>query len=271
MQIDNETKIVSSIAIKQSKFGAIMHNSAYQRLDLNFIYIPLTVADCKNAIFGIRALNFRGTTVSMPHKQEVMKYIDKIDAVAQKIGAVNTIVNDDGVLTGYNSDWVGAVSALKEVCELKNKTVVLVGAGGVARAIAYGLKENNSKVIIFNRTLEKAEKIAKEFNVEFGGGLNDIRKLKDYDILINATSVGFSPSKNESIIDESILKENKIVLDVVFSPLQTSFLRFALNKNCKVVPGYRMLIHQALFQFELFTGKKAPFEIFEKALINTLK
>lgn len=271
MQIDNETKIISSIAIKQSKLGAAMHNSAYQHLGLNFIYIPLTVSDCKNAVAGIRALNFRGSAVSMPHKQEVMKYLDKIDSVAKKIGAVNTIANDDSILTGYNSDWIGAMDALKEVCDLQNKTVVLIGSGGAARAIAYGLKENGSKVIIFNRTPEKAEILAKEFNLEFGGSIEYIKKLEDYDILINATSVGFYPNVEESIVDESTLKENKIVMDVVFNPLETPLLKFAKNKKCKVVPGYRMLIYQALFQFELFTGKKAPFEIMEKALIDILK
>src|SRR3989344_2620140 len=113
--VDNETKIVSSIAIKQSKIGAAMHNAAFEHLRLNFLYIPLTVSDCKNAIAGVRALNFRGTTVSMPHKQEVMKYLDKIDPISQKIGAVNTVSNDNGFLTGYNSDWIGAMNALKEM------------------------------------------------------------------------------------------------------------------------------------------------------------
>lgn len=271
MQIDNETKIVSSIAIKQSKLGAAMHNSAYQYFGLNFIYIPLTVSDCKCAVAGIRALNFRGSAVSMPHKQEVMKYLDKIDPIAKKIGAVNTVSNDNGILMGYNSDWIGAMDALKKVCNLQNKIVVLIGAGGAARAIAYGLKENGAKAIIFNRTPEKAEILANEFDLEFGGSIEEIQKLEDYDILINATSTGFYPNVDESIVDESALKKNKIVMDVVFNPLETPLLKFAKNKNCKVVPGYRMLIYQALFQFELFTGKKVPFKIMEKALIDILK
>lgn len=271
MQIDEKTKIVASIADKQTKLGPIMHNSAYKYLGLNFVYIPFSITNCKNAVAGIRALNFRGSAVSMPCKQEVIRYLDKIDPVAKKIGAVNTILNDGGILAGYNSDCIGAVEALKEVCRLENKTVILIGAGGVARAIAYGLKKNKCNILIFNRTAERARRLSEDFNLKFGGNLNNIKGVKDYDILINATSVGFFPNVNKSILDKDTVKENKIVMDVVFDPLETPFLKIAKHKNCKIVPGYRMLIYQALFQFELFTGQKTPFEIMEKALLKVLK
>jgi shikimate dehydrogenase len=269
MRIDNETKVTGSISGKPSKLGAAMFNAAYQHLSLNILHIPFTVVDIKNAIAGIRALNIVGSAVSMPHKEEVMKYLDKIDPTAKKIGAVNTIANTNGVLTGYNSDWIGAIEALKEVTDLKNKNVVLIGAGGAARAIAYGLKESDSKVILFNKTQEKGKRLADEFDLEFGGSLDKIGKIDDYDILVNATSAGFH-NGNESVVEEEALKENKIVMDVVFVPTETKLLKLAKKKGCRVVPGYRMLIHQALFQFELYTDKKAPFEVMEKALLEVL-
>lgn len=269
--IDNETKVVCSLAIKQGKLGAAMHNSSYEHLKLNFIYVPMTITNLKGAVEGIKAFNCRGFTVSMPYKQEVMKFLDKIDPIAKDISAVNTVSNDNGALTGYNSDWIGAVEALKEVSKLSGKTAVLIGAGGAARAIAYGLKENKAKVIVFNRTQEKAKELAKEFDLNFGGNLKDLEKLDDYDILINATSVGFYPNANDSVIEGKFIKNDKIVMDVVFNPLETPLLKLAKRKGCKIVPGYRMLIHQALFQFELFTGKKAPFKVMETALTKTLE
>ncbi len=272
MMINDKTKICGSIAIKQSELGSIMHNTAYNNLGVNFIYIPFTVSHCKSAIEGIRALKFRGCSVSMPYKQEVMKYLDKIDPVAQEIGAVNTIVNDDGVLTGYNSDWIGAIKALKEITELKNKKVVLVGAGGASRAISYGLKKSQcNKVTIINRTVDKGKALADDFGFEFGGDIEKINEVIDYDILINATSVGFFPNENNSIINEKDLKNDKVVMDIVIKPLETPLLEFAKKKNCKTISGYRMLIYQALFQIEKYSGKKAKFEVMEKALLEKLK
>ena len=254
MPVDNETKIVSSIAIKQGKLGAAMHNAAYESLGVNFLYLPLTVEDCKNAIAGIKALNFRGTAVSMPHKQEVMQYLDKIASTAEKIGAVNTVSNDDGVLTGYNSDWIGAMEALKEKTELKGKKVVLLGAGGTARAVAFGLKENQCQVTIFNRTPEKAKELAEEFGLEFGGGLEEIKNVEDYDILVNTTSVGFG--SEASIVDETGLKEGKVVMDVVFNPVETPLLKKAKNTvlDGNLVELFAMVVAGDDIKRQLLTG-----------------
>jgi len=271
MQINEKTRICGSIAIRQSDLGSAMHNSAYEDLGVNFLYIPFTVSDCKDAVAGIRALGFRGSSVSMPYKQEVMKYLDKIDPIAEEIGAVNTIVNDDGLLTGFNSDWIGAMEALKEVIDLQDKKVVLLGAGGASRAIAYGLKQNNCKTIIYNRTAEKGKSLAQDFGLDFGGAIEDFKNIEDYDILINATSVGFYPSEDELIVNEKDLKENKVVMDIVIKPLETPLLKSANAKNCKIISGYRMLIYQALFQIEKYTGRQAKFEVLEKALLEKLK
>jgi shikimate dehydrogenase len=267
MEIDSDTNFISSFANKKSKLGATMHNAAYNELNSNFIYVPFAVEDIKTAINGLRAMNFKGSAVSMPHKQEVMKYLDEIDTTAKKIGAVNTIINQEGKLKGYNSDWVGAMDALKEITSLKGKKVVLIGAGGAARAIAYGLKENNCKVTIFNRTFEKAKNLANEFNLGYGENIRDIVNY-DYDILINATSVGYNLDAGKSIVNKDSIKENKVIMDIVTNPIITPILEIAKEKNCKIISGYKMLIYQAMFQIELWTGKKPKFETMEEAILK---
>lgn len=267
MKITQETQLVVSLAGKQNSIGAAMHNAGYDSLGVNFVYVPITTNNPKDAIAGIRGFNLRGNTVSMPHKQTVMEYLDKVDPVAQTIGAVNTVLNEDGVLTGYNSDWVGAMTALQEATELKGKRVVVIGAGGAARAIVYGLKQNEALAVIYSRDSEKGEALAAEFDAQYGGNLDDLASA-EYDVVINATSVGFGTA--ESIVEASFFKPNTVAMDVVFVPAATTFLKDAKEQGAAIVPGYRMLIHQALFQMELFTGKKAPFEVMEKALLDAL-
>jgi shikimate dehydrogenase len=265
MPITKETRLITSLAAKQNSLGPAMHNAGYAALGLNFIFLPITTDDIAGGIAAVRGLRLVGTTVSMPHKQAVMQYLDQVDDVARSIGAVNTIANRDGVLTGYNSDWVGAMEALKEATSLENKRVVLLGAGGAARAIVYGLKRNHATVTLLNRDAAKGGKLARDFGVTFGGGLDQLAGMDDYDILVNSTSVGFGTE--ESPVPAESIKPGVVVLDVVFVPTQTALLRTAKERGCTTVPGYRMLIHQALFQFELFTGRKPPFDVMEKALL----
>jgi shikimate dehydrogenase len=160
------------------------------------------------------------------------------------------------------------VTALKEVTELEGKKVILIGAGGASMAIAYGLQREKANATIYDRTVSKAKSLAERFGIEFGGNLDSLNKVTDYDIVINATSVGFNT--NESVVSESFFKPNTVAMDVVFVPAQTMFLRYAKAKGATLVPGYRMLIHQALFQTEMFSGKKAPVDVMEKALLLAL-
>jgi len=261
-----ETKICSSIANPTSPLGCLMYNSAFEYLKLNYIYFAFVVTDVENAVKGIRALNFRGTTISMPYKIEVMKYIDKLDETVKSIGAVNVIINDNGILTGYNSDWIGAITALKEVTKIRDKKILVLGAGGAAHAVVYGLTKEGGKVKILNRTISKAEEIAKIFNTEFGG-LNEIKNVSNYDIVMNATSVGHKNS-NESLIDKKLLNSNQVIFDTITVPLESKLIKDAKEVGCKVVPGWKMLLYQAVWNFEKFTGKKAPVEVMEKALKN---
>ena len=271
MTITKDTKLIVSLAAKQTSLGAAMHNAGYQALGLNFLHIPITTDDIKNAVSGIRGFNLRGVTVSMPHKQTVMEHLDKIDNVAQSIGAVNTVSNDNGVLTGYNSDWIGAMTALKEVTEVEGKKVIVIGAGGAARALVYGLTQNKANVTIYDRTPDKAKSLAKDFDAEFGGDLEALASAPDYDIVINATPVGSVAIADESLVGESFFRSGTVAMDVITVPSDTKFLKQSQAKGATPVYGHRMLIHQALFQMEMFSGQKAPFDVMEKALMETLQ
>jgi shikimate dehydrogenase len=192
-----------------------------------------------------------------------MKYLDKLDETAKSIGAVNVVINDNDILTGYNSDWIGAMTALKEATKIKDKKILVLGAGGAARAIVYGLTKEGGKVKILNRTISRAEELAKTFNAEFGG--LELKDISKYDIIMNATSVGHKDT-SESLIDKSLLSSKQVVFDTVISSLESKLIKDAKEVGCKVVPGWKMLLYQAVWNFEKFTGMKAPVEVMEKAL-----
>lgn len=265
-------KICFSIGypIKSSR-SPLMHNAGYKKLGIDneflFLRAEVRLKDLQMAIDGVKALRIRGVSVTMPHKQEVMKYLDQIDKETKKIGAVNTIVNNDGVLTGYNTDWIGAITALEKKTKLKGKNVAVIGAGGAARAIVYGLTKKGALVKIFNRSLDKAKKLAQEFGCKYGdpGSLGEVSEMN---IIINATSVGMN--ENESPIDKKFLNKNQIVFDVVYSPKETRLIKDAKSKGARVIYGYEMLLYQGVAQFELYTGMKAPVAVMRKTLERSL-
>jgi shikimate dehydrogenase len=262
--------LCGSISSRPSPFGVAMHNAAYKAAGIPFTYVAFGTENTRQAILAMRYLGIRGLGVSMPHKIDVMQHLDEIDETAAKIGAVNTIVNNDGRLTGYNTDWIGAVRAVEEKTSIAGKQSVVVGAGGAARAIVYGLVRKRSHVTVYNRTAGKGKRLARDFGARFGGSLPELHSIKDYDILVNATSVGFY-APDESIIPSSILQEGKVVLDVVFIPAQSRLVQDAESRGCAAISGIRMLVHQAMYQFELYTGQQAPFEAMEKALVVVLE
>ena len=270
MNVDAKTILCATIANpNRATKSPIMHNAGFEALGINYVYMAFEPKDLAGALNAMRVLDIKGFSVSKPYKEEVIKYLDEIDEIAQKIGAVNTVHNINGKLKGYNSDWIGAATALQEITELGRKRVFIVGAGGAGRAIAYGLKTENANVTIFDRTKERAEKVAAELGVEYGGGLDTLIE-KNYDILVNATSVGFYPNVNETIFPKSFLVKDKVVLDVVFNPAETRLIREAREAGCKVALGIRMLTLQGAFQFKLFTGQNAPIDVMQKALEDAL-
>ncbi len=241
-----------------------MHNAAYKKLELNFVFVAFRVEEVKRALEGFRVLGVCGIVVTVPHKQEVMKYVDEIDETAQTIGAVNTIVNDGGILKTTNTDWIGAMEALEEVTAVSGKHAVIIGAGGAARALVYGLKSRGAKVVVVNRTPQNAEKLYKEFKLDGFGSLDDRDKIRKADIVINATTVGME--EDISPIPADFIDSHHTVFDIVYTPRETRLLRLARERGAKIVYGYKMVLYGGVRQFELFTGKKAPVEVMEKAL-----
>jgi shikimate dehydrogenase len=261
--------LCGSIASHPSKVGQAIHNAMYKHLGLEFVYVAFGIADSKAAAEAIRTLGIRGVGVTMPHKVTIMPFLDRIDPIALEIGAVNTIVNDDGILTGHNVDWLGAMRALEEKgVVISGKRAFVVGAGGAARAVAFGLKRLGASVSIFNRTLEKARALADGLGVDFGGDLAALSS--EYDILVHTTSAGYVSQPGVCIIPESILEPGKVVMDVVAEPLPSPLQVLAEAAGCITIPGYRMRLHQAAAQFEMYTGQVPPLEVMERVLLETM-
>lgn len=270
MKITKDTEFCISIAVSPGNFGSNIFNSTFKELSLDFIYKPFRVLpdNLSTAILGIRALNIRGCGISMPFKTQVQKYLDKVDSTAKKIGAVNTIVNRNGVLTGYNTDVIGAEKALG-LYPIKGKTAHIIGNGGVARAIIVALKNRSCKEIILSgRDEQTAKKVSREFNIRYSP--TNTRKGINADLLVNATSVGMFPMVNEMILDEDELKNYKVVMDVVITPLHTRLIETAKKMGMIVIPGFEMALYQAAEQFTLYTGKEAPLSIMMKHMKNFL-
>jgi shikimate dehydrogenase len=255
----------------EHSLSPLIHNAGYQALGMDYVYLPFQVKDIKGAIAGIKKLGIRGASVTMPHKARVIEYVDEIDRLAIETGAVNTIVNNDGVLTGYNTDYQGALQALEEATPLEGKKAILIGSGGAATAIALGLKRGGARLVILNRTEEKAKRLAEMLDAEDSGGLEKLNELSSADILINATPVGMWSQTDQSLIPQSLLHNKLIVFDTVYNPKETRLLSEAREKGCTIVYGYKMFLYQAALQFELFTGHEPPLAAMESALTQALE
>ncbi|VVB75346.1 Shikimate dehydrogenase (NADP(+)) [uncultured archaeon] len=252
----------------EHSLSPLIHNIGIRQEELDFVYLAFKVTNVELAIKSMRELGFIGYSVTIPHKVEVVKYLDEIDVRAKEIGAVNTVLNRGGKLIGYNFDGTGAMESIKAVTPLKGKRTYLLGAGGAARAILHALLLEGANVTIFNIIPSDAEKVSKEFNCSW----MEWEKINNnYDILVNATSVGMSPNVEAMPIDEKILKKGAVVFDVVYNPLETKLLRTAKEKGSKTISGAEMFLNQACAQFELFFEKKAPKELMRKALLEELQ
>ena len=240
-----------------------MHNAAFKAVSRRACYVPFDVQDVEGAMRGVRALGIKGLSVTVPHKEAVMAYLDEIDPLAREIGACNTIINRAGRLLGTNTDWIGAVKAIDEVCPLKGKRVLVIGAGGSAKAIVKGLVREGARVHIANRTREKAEMLGMRFECSASG--LDIPPGMEFDCLINATTVGMGADDSMPVARE-VVEASDVVMDIVYSPLNTPLIETARALGKKVINGLRMLLFQAVAQFELWTGQKAPIHTMEQAL-----
>ncbi len=243
-----------------------MYNAAFESLGLKYNYVPLVVKDLKKAVDGVRHLGINAIGVTIPYKIDIIPFLDELDNNAKRIGAVNVVLNKEGKLIGGNTDGEGAVMALKEKIKIKGKKIILLGVGGAARAIAFAIKDEGGDLTIINRTVSKAEELAKAVGCQFGGPDKLPTLLPKTNILINSTSVGMFPDINQSLIDKKLLHDQLIVMDIVSNPRETQLLSDAESVGCKTVFADRMLLWQGVLKFELFTGTKPPIEVMEKAL-----
>ena len=272
MQIDGKTRLYGIMGNPVShSLSPAMHNAAFGHVDSNSVYVAFEVAvtDAARALDGYRSLGIRGVSVTIPFKQAVMPYLDSIDPVAEKIGAVNTLVlNERQHIHGYNTDWVGAMQALESVTDLPGKKVLVIGAGGSARAVGFGLREKGARIVLANRTQAKGQALARELDGECYP-LSEIDKVHA-DALINTTSVGMTPNVADSPVAAALLSDIPAVMDIVYAPTETRLLREAKQAGCRTVDGRYMLLYQGVAQFELWTGGKAPVDVMRTALFERL-
>jgi len=250
----------------------LMHNAAFAAMGANRVYVPFQVDDIGEAVRGLRALNIKGVSVTIPHKETIIPFLDIVDPIAMKIGAVNTVnVVGEGrmrQLIGSNSDWIGANRALAGHTEIIGKTVLVLGAGGSARAVAFGLQEAGAEVILCSRTEARGRKLAADLGCQWFP-LADVDRLPGM-ILINATSVGMTPKIGESLVEQRSLAKFAVVMDIVYSPLETRLLQEAKAVGCQIVSGLEMLLYQGVAQLELWTGETAPVEIMRNCLLQAV-
>tara|TARA_Y100000310_G_scaffold61676_1_gene56919 strand:- start:374 stop:1204 length:831 start_codon:yes stop_codon:yes gene_type:complete len=268
MNLQNNPTLCISVAEKPGRFGITVHNAGYRALGLNFVYKTFAIDDIKGTITGVRSLGIRGCSVSMPFKEKVIPFLDGLDPLAKKIGAVNTVVNDNGRLIGYNTDVIAVEKSLKPLQIKNDKSVIIFGAGGVSRAILAALKNLKLKnITLTNRTTRKGKKLAKEFNINFIQWSK--RENVKADIVINATSIGMIPDINSSPISKMVIKNSQIVMDVVVAPSKTKLIKIANRQGKITIDGLKLSLYQAFAQFKLYTGRNPPIQVMQKAA-NTL-
>ena len=281
--INPKTKVFALIGnpVSHSMSPAI-HNAAFMELDKDSIYVAFQVEDVKSALAGMRALdNFQGMSVTIPHKIEVMQYVDEIPDVDRYIGSINTVVKEEGKLIGFNTDGPGALKAIVDAgVELAGKNVLMLGAGGAARAIAFTLaqKGNIGKLVL----LDINEEFLSQLTGDLRSGTNAViedgelnpaavaEHMASADLIINCTPVGMHPNEDASLVDEDLFRPGQVVFDVVYNPLETKMLRQAKGKGLKVIQGVEMFINQAILQFERFAGADAPEELMRKVVMEKL-
>lgn len=299
--INGNTNIVGIIGNPvEHSLSPIMFNEAFNAMNLDYVYVPFNVRkkDLSQAIDGAKKLNIKGLNVTIPHKKKVLNEIDKFDIMANLIGAVNTITFVNGKSKGYNTDCVGAIRAIEEITTLNDKNVVIVGAGGAARAIAFQTAISNvNSLTMVNRSEKKVKHLVydiktllssdfkeniklDDLNIDFShidvnyeyGNLDSLPNyLKNADILIDTTPIGMYPNCDvEPIATSDMMHSDLIVNDIVYNPLNTVLLKEAENIGAKTISGFKMLLYQGVENFKIWTGLDAPIEIMKNVLLNEL-
>jgi len=259
-----------------------IHNAAFAALDLDFVYVGFRVEDVKTALAGMRSLeNFRGMSVTIPHKIEIMDYMDEIPEVDRRIGSINTVISENGRLIGLGTDGPGALKAIQDAgVDLHGGNVLMLGAGGASRAIAFTLANQSGLGRLAMLDINEGLLAGLTTDLRKGTGatiigepLNDetLRShMNNADLIINCTPVGMHPHEDATLVPADLFRPEQVVFDVVYNPLQTRMLTEAKAKGLKVIQGVEMFINQAVLQFERFTGAKAPVEVMRRVVLESL-
>lgn len=260
-----------------------LHNAAFNALGLDFVYVAFRVEDLKSAVCGMRALdNFRGLSVTIPHKIEIIDYLDEVAEVDRFIGSVNSVINESGRLYGFGTDGPGALKAILAAdVTLDGKRVLLLGSGGASRAIAFTLARfaplDSLVILDINEPVMAAlaadlqAGTAAPVAAEHLDSASIARRVPQADIIINCTPVGMQPNVAASLVPAGLFRQGQVVFDVVYTPLETKLLREAAAQGCKVISGVEMFINQAVLQFERFTGESAPVEVMRQVVMERLQ
>lgn len=267
--IDQHTKLYGLLGCPVGhSLSPTMQNAAFRASGLNAAYLAFETRDIGGCLRGMRALGIRGMSVTIPHKSAVIPLLDELDDLASRIGAVNTIVNDDGRLIGYNTDGIGALKAIEAKSDLNPEVCLIIGAGGAARAIGFILKERGVNVAVANRSHERGRALAASLSCPFVP-LDELKGMSP-DLLIQTTPIGMAPKVGECIVPESILKEGMVVMDIVYNPLKTKLLTIAGGRGCVTISGLDMFVNQGAEQFKLWTGLDAPVDVMSRAAKEAL-
>jgi shikimate dehydrogenase len=269
MTIDGKTLVFGILGRPVShSLSPAMHNAAFHHLGVNAVYTAFPVTDLAQAVAGLRGLGIRGVSVTIPFKEEVIPLIDELAPQAAHIGAVNTVVNRGGRLIGYNTDWQGAVTALRTQVDLKDRQVLVLGAGGASRAIVFGIIDAGGRVTLTDVDMARAAAVVRDLGAV--AIPPDALARCPADILVNATPVGMAPEVEGIPLAPELLDRFAVVMDIVYQPLTTRLLREAQARGAATVDGLQMLIHQGTAQFELFTGLDAPGAVMARAAYGAL-
>jgi shikimate dehydrogenase len=273
MIINGRTKVYGIIGNPVThSLSPLMHNRAFAACKENRVYIPLPTADLHAAVEGLKAMHIDGASVTIPFKQQVIDLLDEIDPRAARIGAVNTVLvrrdRNGARLFGTNTDWLGSNRAILDHIELHGSRAVILGAGGAARGIGFGLLEAGAKVEIKSRSEAKGRLLATQLDC----GWSPLQEPPEQEatILINATSVGMEPDSEVSPIDQRLLDGYRVIMDIVYAPLETQLLKDGAARGCICINGLEMLLYQGVAQFELWTGLEAPVEVMRQAMLDAV-
>ncbi len=282
--ISSKTQICAVIGNPLSHtLSPAIHNAAFEFLDLDFVYLACPVENVKDALAGMRAIaNFRGLSVTIPHKTEVMKYVDDIAAVDRNIGSINTVIHEQDKLIGLGTDGSGALKAFVDRgVDIDGKNVLMLGAGGAARAIAFTLAQKTKLAEL--SILDVNEALLQGLTSDLKTGTDAVitsgsltegplaAAMKSADIIIHCTPVDMHPNVDASLIAQELFRPEQVVFDIVYNPLETKLLTDAKSRGLKIIPGVEMFINQAALQFEQFTGVDAPVDVMRRVVMEYLE